>query len=588
MKLNFLKWNTLFAWLQVMGKSLMLPVSVLPAVGLLLGLGSASFSWLPESLSLLMSSGGGAVFALLPVLFAIGVALGFTQNDATAGMAAVIGHSVMNKTFIIWVTQQSGDPLDTGVFGGILVGILVAILYQRFSQVSLPPYLGFFSGKRLIPILTSVTAIFLGVTLAYVWPPIAGVIKNFSAWAAHENPVMAFALYGVVERALIPLGLHHIWNTPFFFEVGQYIDPLTGETVTGEIARFLKGDPTAGYLAGGYLFKMWGLPAAALAIAHSVKNQVQKKAILGLMLSASLTSFLTGITEPIEFSFLFVAPILYVLHALMSGLAFAVCILFEIKHGTTFSHGLIDYLVLLPKSSHAYGLWILGPIWALIYYFLFRYCIVCFDLKTPGREDEIDREPSVNLNSVSAKQDFASSADHQELNQILQALGGVSNIKQLDACITRLRVQLYDIQLLDEALLRDRGASGVFKMGQSVQVVMGTRSEELKTKLQALIQTSSEITHNDITQKKEDLWTPLSAEIKSQWSLLGDWMIYNCQSSHLTRLRLRPPTGWSQNSQHLFELQKRLQAHSWVVAQPQDQGCLHIVGSDIERFLKIN
>src|SRR5215208_3699428 len=388
-------WRTAFGWLQKIGKSLMLPVSVLPVAGILLGVGSAKFGWLPPVVSNVMAQAGGAVFSNLPLIFAIGVALGLTGNDGVAALAAVVGFAVMVATMGVMAPLVGYEPrtimgipsIETGVFGGILIGAIAAILFNRFYRVQLPAYLGFFAGKRSVPILTACAAVFAGIALSLVWPPIGRAIDHFSHWAASENPALAFALYGVVERSLIPFGLHHIWNVPFFFEVGHYVDPTTHQVIRGEINRFVAGDPTAGNLAGGYLFKMWGLPAAAIAIWRAAKPENRAR-IGGIMISAALTSFLTGITEPIEFAFLFVAPVLYGIHALLAGAAYFVCIELGIKHGTTFSHGLIDYVVLFPHSSR--GLWFLwlGPLWALMYYTLFYTLITRFNLKTPGREVE--------------------------------------------------------------------------------------------------------------------------------------------------------------------------------------------------------
>jgi PTS system glucose-specific IIC component len=322
--------KTAFSFLQKIGKSLMLPVAVLPIAGLLLGIGSAKFSVLPLALSDIMAQSGGAIFGHLPLIFAIGTALGLAKNDGVSALSAVVGYVVMLASMGATAAALGlptkmimGMPsIDTGVFGGIIVGMIAATLFNRFYTVQLPPYLGFFAGKRSVPILTAGSAILLGLVLTVVWPPVGRAIQGFSLWAAAENPVAAFSLYGFIERLLIPFGLHHIWNVPFFMEVGQYVDPFTGKTLTGEIARYIGGDPTAGNLAGGYLFKMWGLPAAALAMWRMAKPENRKK-VGGIMISAALTSFITGITEPIEFAFLFLAPLLYFTHAVLCAIAYA-------------------------------------------------------------------------------------------------------------------------------------------------------------------------------------------------------------------------------------------------------------------------
>jgi PTS system glucose-specific IIC component len=469
-----------FGWLQKIGKSLMLPVSVLPVAGILLGVGSARFTWLPETVSTVMAQAGGSIFGNLALIFAIGVALGLANNDGVSALAAVVGYAVMLATMGVMAPLLGAEPttimgipsIQTGVFGGILIGAVAAILFNRYYRMNLPPYLGFFAGKRSVPILTAGAAIGLGIILSLVWPPVGDVINRFSRWAASGNPAAAFALYGVVERALIPFGLHHIWNVPFFFEVGQYVDPVTGKILRGEINRFAAGDPTAGYLAGGYLFKMWGLPAAALAIWRTARPENRAK-IGGIMISAALTSFLTGITEPIEFAFLFVAPVLYGVHALLAGAAYFVCIELGIRHGTTFSHGLIDYIVLFPHSTR--GLWYLwlGPLWALMYYALFHTLITRFNLKTPGREVE-------DIGGVAV----VDGATGSMAEGLVAAFGGAQNIRALDACITRLRVDLGDISLADDAALKRLGAAGVMRVGSGMQAIFGTRSENLKTDME--------------------------------------------------------------------------------------------------------
>jgi PTS system glucose-specific IIC component len=483
--------RTAFGWLQKIGKSLMLPVSVLPVAGILLGVGSADFAKeMSPVVANVMAQAGGAVFGNLPLIFAIGVALGLTGNDGVASLAAVVGFAVMVATMGVMAPLVGYEPkpimgipsIETGVFGGILIGAVAAILFNRYFKLKLPPYLGFFAGKRSVPILTAFAAIAAGIILSVIWPPIGRAIDVFSRWAASGNPAMAFALYGVVERSLIPFGLHHIWNVPFFFEVGQYVDPATGKIIRGEINRFVAGDRTAGLLAGGYLFKMWGLPAAALAIWRTARPENRAK-VGGLMASAALTSFLTGITEPIEFSFLFVAPILYGIHALLAGAAYFLCVELGIRHSTTFSHGLIDYIVLFPNSQR--GLWflVLGPLWAGMYFMLFRTMIFRMNLKTPGREAEetadVPTEVSGEAGPVGGKTDGDTMAP-----RLVAAFGGANNIRSLDACITRLRVDLHDVSRASSDALKALGATGVMKVGNGMQAVFGTRSENLKTDME--------------------------------------------------------------------------------------------------------
>ena len=469
-----------FSLLQKIGKCMMLPVSVLPVAGILLGVGSANFSWLPEALSQVMAASGSAIFGNLSLLFAIGVAIGLTENDGVSAVAGTVGFVVFLAAMgvcaellgINTATIMGIPSIETGVFGGIVVGLIAAVVFNRFYRLQLPSYLGFFAGKRSVPIITAFAVIVLGAVLSLVWPPIGAAIDRFSHWAVNERPALAFTIYGVIERALIPFGLHHVWNVPFFFQAGSYTDPATGAVVNGEIARFIAGDPTAGNMTGGYLFKMWGLPAAALAMWRAARPD-QRAKVGGIMISAALTAFLTGITEPIEFAFLFVAPALYAIHAALAGLAYFLCVALGIRHGFTFSHGLIDYIVLFPKSTGALWLLVIGPLWAMLYYGIFSVAIRRFNLLTPGREAEDD----------SAKAARAVSGDQFAL-QLVRAFGGRSNIVSLDACITRLRVSLADVTKASPDTLKALGAAGVVVVGDGMQAIFGTRSENLKTEMQ--------------------------------------------------------------------------------------------------------
>lgn len=475
-----------FSLLQKIGKCMMLPVSVLPIAGILLGVGSANFSFLPESVSLVMASSGDAIFGNLPLLFAIGVAIGLTNNDGVSALAGTTGYVVFLASMGVCAKLRGietaaimGIPsIQTGVFGGIIVGMVAAWAFNRFYKVQLPPYLGFFAGKRSVPIITSFAVILVGILLSFVWPPIGNGIKAFSDWAVHGRPALAFTIYGLVERSLIPFGLHHIWNVPFFFEAGSFTDLATGKVVHGEIARYIAGDPTAGNMAGGYLFKMWGLPAAAIAMWRAARPENRAK-VGGIMISAAVTSFLTGITEPIEFAFLFVAPVLYGIHAVLAGLSYFVCIALGIKHGFTFSHGFIDYIVLFPKSHNALWLFVLGPIWAAVYYSVFSFAIRKFNLATPGRE--VEDETAKVARSVSGDE-FAL--------QLVRAFGGRSNIVSLDACITRLRVSLKDVTKASAEKLKALGAAGVIMVGDGMQAIFGTRSENLKTEMEEYLKTA--------------------------------------------------------------------------------------------------
>ena len=506
-----------FMFLQQIGKSLMLPVAVLPVAGLLLGIGSgllnAEIAWIPPLIPQVMSQSGNVIFDNLPLIFAIGTTLGLTGNDGVAALAAVVGFLVLQAAMgvmadVLWyhvsveretlgVLAQALDydvsfarkivstnagikTIQTGVFGGMFVGIVAAVIYKRFYKISLPPYLGFFAGKRSVPIITALAAIVLGVLLSFVWPPIQEKINAFSMWAAYSSPVVAGTTYGFVERLLLPFGLHHIWNVPFFFEIGQYVNKA-GELVTGDIPRFFAGDATAGILGGGFLIKMFGLPAAALAIFHTAKPENRLK-VGGIMASGALTAFLTGITEPLEFTFLFVAPMLYFIHAVMVGSAFAVINLAGAHIGYTFSQGAIDYMLFYALDTKPWIVFVLGPVYAALYYVVFRFFITAFDMKTPGREDE------------TAPADGAAEPTGGGMaEKLVAAFGGADNIETLDACITRLRLAVKDASKVSDDALKQLGASGVMRIGNNVQAVFGTASENLKTDMEEYLRSGGSV-----------------------------------------------------------------------------------------------
>ena len=486
-----------FVVLQKIGKALMIPVAVLPVAGLLLGIGAAQFEWIPPIVSALMKASGDVVFGNLPLIFAVGVAVGLTENDGVAAISAAVGYvvllAILGVMAGVWgiqpVTVMGIKSMQTGVFGGILAGAIAATMFKRFYRTALPTYLAFFSGKRSVPIVTALAAGVAGVVLSAVWPPIQRGIDTFSHWSAVSDPRTAATIYGFVERLLIPFGLHHIWNVPFFFEMGAFKD-ASGTVVHGDINRFFAGDPTAGILAGAFLFKMFGLPAAAIAMWHSAAPQ-NRVAVGGIMISAALTSFLTGITEPIEFSFLFVAPALYVVHALLAASTQFVANTLGMHMGFTFSQGGIDFLVFNVLGRFAQKWWlvlILGPIYAVIYYVVFRAAIRWLDLKTPGREEVLVGALGAAAvggpaSSGSVAPGAATAGSDARARDLVLAFGGAANIASLDACITRLRVAVNDPSRVDERALHALGASGVMRVGRGVQAVFGPLSENMKTQM---------------------------------------------------------------------------------------------------------
>jgi len=536
-----------FAFLQKIGKALMLPVAILPAAGILLGVGSAGFAIFPDVVNEVMKAAGGAIFGNLALLFAVGVALGLTKNDGVSALSAAVGYAVMLGTMGVMAkllgletAKVMGiDSIETGVFGGIVVGGLAAFLFNKYYRISLPPYLGFFAGKRFVPIATSFAAIALGVALSFIWPPIQNGIDAFSDFASHGNTALAVTIYGFVERMLLPFGLHHIWNVPFFFELGSYTTP-DGEVVHGVLNRFFAGDYQAGILGGGFIFKMFGLPAAALAIYQTAKPENKAK-VGGIMMSGALTAFLTGITEPLEFAFMFVAPLLYVFHAVLVSMAFLITYLMGVRMGYSFSHGLIDYLLFYAIDIKPWMILILGPIFAAVYYSVFRVAIQMLNLKTPGREDaEADLGEARDV-----------SADTMA-KQLVLAFGGKSNIKSLDACITRLRVEVNDMSKASPDKLKALGAAGVVTVGSGLQAIFGTRSENLMTDMQMYMETAgdeAELTDQDMASQvefkeetaKPKLRDPNAPQKVSDWlaALGGAENVSTVEPCAQTRMRLK-------------------------------------------------
>ncbi len=470
--------SKIFSTLQQVGKSLMTPVSVLPAAGLLVALGRLLEDHL---IGKLIFAGGLAIFEQLPVVFAIGVAIGFAGGAGIAGLAAVVGY--FTCTNVLKVMKEALNlPVDinTGVFGGIIIGLLAAYLYKRFYQIKLHPVLGFFAGKRFVPIITAACAVLVGVLLGYVWPPIQNGINQFGSYIMGHDLGPAF--YAAGKRLLIPLGLHHVYYPPFLFEFGEFVTS-TGALVKGESVRYFAGDPTAGrFMAAEFPLMLFGLPAACYAM-YLRSHVTRRKAIAGIMISAALTSIITGITEPIEFAFIFVAPILYIFHvgaAFISGMLTGY---FDIHLGYTFSASIIDYVLGASNMKNSIYLWlVVGPAIAALYFGVFYWLIGLLDIKTPGRDlDENDEENNKEVNSNSTS---------QKAEKILAALGGKNNIVHLDACITRLRLTVKEAHEVNQALLKQIGAAGIMCTGNNFQVIFGVESDSLKDEIQAVMDSS--------------------------------------------------------------------------------------------------
>ncbi len=385
--------------LQKLGRSLMLPIAVLPAAGLLLRLGQddllGRFSSM-KTVAAVIGGAGNALISNLPILFAVGIAIGWAKKaDGSTALAALVGYlsfqaveKAMSPVVLAGKVDKAGDPavVDFGVLGGIVIGIMSAILWQRFYKTKLPDYVGFFSGRRLVPILTASGAIVVGVIMSFIYPAFNWALTSLGSWVS-EHSVVGGGVFGTVNRLLLPLGLHHIINSVVWFILGDYTTS-TGEVVHGDISRFLQGDPTAGtFMTGFFPIMMFGLPAAALAIYRCAKPK-NRKVVGGIMVSVALTSFLTGITEPLEFAFIFVAWPLLIVHALLTGSSLLIANWLGIHHGFTFSAGAIDYVLNFGKATNPLWLIPMGLVYAVIYYFSFSFIIKRWNLKTPGREDE--------------------------------------------------------------------------------------------------------------------------------------------------------------------------------------------------------
>ncbi|MFF7677823.1 PTS transporter subunit EIIC [Actinacidiphila glaucinigra] len=393
----------LFQGLQKVGRSLQLPIAVLPAAGILLRLGQPDVheKWhFPTKLVEIFGTAGGAVFDNLPLLFCIGVAIGFAKKaDGSTALAALVGFLVYSnvlKAFPVTEAKiQAGADIpaaynNPGVLGGILMGLLSAVLWQRFHRTRLKDWLGFFNGRRLVPIIMAFVGTLMGIFFGLVWEPIGEVISDFGEWMTGLGSVGA-GLFGLINRGLIPIGMHQFVNSVAWFQLGDFTNSA-GEVVHGDLTRFFDHDPTAGqFMSGFFPIMMFGLPAAALAIAHSARPE-RRKAVLGMMMSLALTSFLTGITEPIEFSFMFIAPLLFAVHAVLTALSMAITWGFGVHHGFTFSAGAIDYGMNWTFATKPWLIIPIGLVFAVIYYVVFRFAITKFNLPTPGREPDDELE----------------------------------------------------------------------------------------------------------------------------------------------------------------------------------------------------
>ncbi|MDD1014238.1 N-acetylglucosamine-specific PTS transporter subunit IIBC [Pseudomonas rubra] len=452
--------------LQRLGRALMLPIAILPIAGLLLRLGDTDLLDIA-----LVHDAGQAIFANLALIFAIGIAVGFARdNNGTAGLAGAIGYLVLVSTLKVI------DPhINMGMLAGIVCGLLGGALYNRFKDIKLPEYLAFFGGRRFVPIATGLSAVVLGLLFGLVWPPLQDGINSLGQLMLDSGSIGAF-FFGVLNRLLIVTGLHHILNNLVWFVFGSF-QGANGLVVTGDLTRYFAGDPQAGqFMAGMFPMMIFGLPAACLAMyRHALPER--RKLIGGILLSMALTSALTGVTEPIEFAFMFLAPLLFLIHAVLTGFSMALCDLLNVRLGFTFSGGAIDMGLGWGRSTNGWLVFPLGLLYALVYYFVFDFCIRRFNLKTPGREDQPNENAPVANSSAPRG------------TRYIAALGGADNLLSVDACTTRLRLLLKDRGLAQDGVLKSLGAMAVVRPGSagSLQVVVGpladTLADEIRNQL---------------------------------------------------------------------------------------------------------
>lgn len=496
----------MLAFLQRIGKALMLPIASLPAASLLLRFGNIDYikdfkmgdtvgGFLNQYIAPFLAAGGAAIFDNLALIFAVGVAIGLA-GDAVAALSAVIAYLVLTNVLSKVPAAFPGvvgaeAKLNMGVLGGIFAGAIAAYFYRKYHDIRLPDWLGFFSGKRFVPIITSLAMVIISIFFGLIWGPVQLALDNFGNWIVSLGAIGS-GLFMTANRLLIPFGLHHIINSIAWFQIGTFTD-AAGKVITGDLHRFFAGDKTAGmFMTGFFPIMMFALPALALAIIHTAKPE-RRKEVSSVFIGTALASFLTGITEPLEFSFMFLAPMLFVVHAILTGISGFVVTTLGIKHGFGFSAGLIDYLVNYPLATKPLLIIPIGLVFAVIYYFLFRILIVKLDLKTPGREDEVVAAGAgtsgvggVVTGAVVGAAGMGA-AKNDKAREVVAALGGTANLKSVDACITRLRLEVEDDTKVDDAKLKSLGAAGVIRLGKGgVQAIFGPQSERLSDEIKKI------------------------------------------------------------------------------------------------------
>ncbi len=545
--------DKIFGVLQRVGRSFMLPIAILPVAGLFLGIGGAfTNETMLKAYNLMgimgpgtvingilqvLNACGNIIFANLPLIFAIGIAIGMAKREKeVAALAGAIAFLVMNAAIGAMALNTYGadgvaehlangsmtsvvgiNSLQTGVFGGIIVGLGVAALHNRFYKIQLPKVLSFFGGTRFVPIISAAVYLVVGILMFFIWPPIQTAIVHIGD-LVQRSGYLGTWIYGVTERALIPFGLHHVFYLPFWqTNVGGVLE-VGGRLWEGAQNIFFAqlSDPTVEHFAvsatrfmsGKFPLMIFGLPGAALAMYHCARNE-KKKVAGGLLLSAALTSMLTGITEPIEFTFLFVAPLLYVVHCVFAGLAYMLMHIFNVGVGMTFSGGLIDLFLFGILQGNAKTDW-LNVIWVgigyfVVYYFLFRFLIKKFNFKTPGRESDDEETKLYTRADMNAK-----NASESRSAFIIRGLGGKENISDIDCCATRLRVTVRDGGKVADSILKESGAAGVIRKGNGVQVIYGPVVTVIKSELEDYLATDAT---NSRPQKAVSLSAPMTGRI---------------------------------------------------------------------------
>ena len=556
--------DKIFGVLQRVGRSFMLPIALLPVAGLLLGIGSSFTNettietyrlgriiyegGLLYTILDIMSKTGSAVFDNLALLFAMGVAIGMAKKEKeVAALSGAIAFIIMNTAISALINANGGvgalapnstaqvlgiTTLQMGVFGGVLVGLGVAALHNRFYKIRLPHVLSFFGGTRFVPIICSLVYLVVGIIMFYVWP----VIQAFIASLGNLVLASGYAgtwIYGIIERALIPFGLHHVFYMPFWqTELGGSM-VIDGNLVQGAqnifFAELASRSTTrfsvaaTRFMSGKFPFMIFGLPAAAYAMYTTARSE-KKKVAGGLLLSAALTAMLTGITEPIEFTFLFVAPFLYVVHCILAGLSYMLMHIFGVGVGMTFSGGIIDLTLfgILQGNAKTNWIWIVivGLAYAVIYFFVFRYLIIKFDLKTPGRDIESEEVKLYTRQDVNEKKKSANTKETDTTSPfILRGLGGKQNISDIDACATRLRITVKNPDIVDDALLKKSGASGVIHKGNGLQIIYGPHVSVIKSHFEDYLDSVESDIVDDVTDNLPENTVQKQQRVSSEQKL---------------------------------------------------------------------